>query len=303
MIDSARRRASPQSPVKAAVHSDGPPKYERPPRGSLVDEVEPRIRELVAAWPTSRPRWWPSGSSGCIRFGPCGTGSAICVRPTSRRIRRRGPATNPARSHHPMLSAAGYRKPPTVSGPWAVRSGHRSAIACRGLPSLRETQPGHPRDASSVHPTKGTAHGLGSVDGSVRPPRNLARGWPNANTPRCPHSFGTPPSVVPFTRGGSLRFAELPPLPCGSGQRGATRRRVGAATSRRPRHMSWSAVRKLPRRGRLGAARCYSAGALARILSGLNPWSIPHSTARVRLSRPSFRYADLMCAFTVLWLM
>ena len=28
-----------------------PPKYERPPRGSIVDEVEPRIRELLQAYP------------------------------------------------------------------------------------------------------------------------------------------------------------------------------------------------------------------------------------------------------------
>src|SRR4051812_37649725 len=38
--------------VKAALRSDGPPKYERPGRGSVVDEVEPRIRELLQAVPT-----------------------------------------------------------------------------------------------------------------------------------------------------------------------------------------------------------------------------------------------------------
>ena len=37
--------------VKAALASDGPPKYERPPRGSVVDEVEPRVRELLQAYP------------------------------------------------------------------------------------------------------------------------------------------------------------------------------------------------------------------------------------------------------------
>jgi transposase len=37
--------------VKTALASDGPPKYERPPRGSVVDEVEPRIRELLQAYP------------------------------------------------------------------------------------------------------------------------------------------------------------------------------------------------------------------------------------------------------------
>jgi transposase len=38
--------------VKSALRSDGPPRYERPLRGSAVDEVEPRIRELLAAFPT-----------------------------------------------------------------------------------------------------------------------------------------------------------------------------------------------------------------------------------------------------------
>jgi transposase len=38
--------------VKAALRSDGPPKYERTGPGSVVDEVEPRIRELLQAFPT-----------------------------------------------------------------------------------------------------------------------------------------------------------------------------------------------------------------------------------------------------------
>ena len=38
--------------VKRALAADGPPRYARTPRGSVVDGVEPRIRELLAAWPT-----------------------------------------------------------------------------------------------------------------------------------------------------------------------------------------------------------------------------------------------------------
>jgi transposase len=38
--------------VKRALAADGPPRYVRAPRGSIVDPVEPRIRELLAAWPT-----------------------------------------------------------------------------------------------------------------------------------------------------------------------------------------------------------------------------------------------------------
>jgi transposase len=38
--------------VRRALAADGPPAYQRQGRGSIVDEVEPRIRELLAAWPT-----------------------------------------------------------------------------------------------------------------------------------------------------------------------------------------------------------------------------------------------------------
>jgi transposase len=38
--------------VKTALNSDSPPKYHREPAGSLVDEGEPRIRELLAAYPS-----------------------------------------------------------------------------------------------------------------------------------------------------------------------------------------------------------------------------------------------------------
>jgi hypothetical protein len=37
--------------VKAALASDGPPKYQRAAAGSVADEAEPRIRELLAAYP------------------------------------------------------------------------------------------------------------------------------------------------------------------------------------------------------------------------------------------------------------
>jgi transposase len=38
--------------VRAALASDAPPKYERRPAGSAVDAFEPRIRELLTAFPT-----------------------------------------------------------------------------------------------------------------------------------------------------------------------------------------------------------------------------------------------------------
>jgi transposase len=48
----ARVMGCSKNTVKRALAADGPPRYERPARGSIVDAVEPRIRELLAAWPT-----------------------------------------------------------------------------------------------------------------------------------------------------------------------------------------------------------------------------------------------------------
>jgi hypothetical protein len=38
--------------VKAALAAEGSPQYRRASRGSLADGFEPRIRELLAAYPT-----------------------------------------------------------------------------------------------------------------------------------------------------------------------------------------------------------------------------------------------------------
>ena len=47
----ARIKGISKNTVKAALAADGPPRYERAPAGSIVDEVEPRIRELLAVYP------------------------------------------------------------------------------------------------------------------------------------------------------------------------------------------------------------------------------------------------------------
>jgi transposase len=38
--------------VRAALASDGPPKYERAAKGSVADAFEPRIRELLKVYPS-----------------------------------------------------------------------------------------------------------------------------------------------------------------------------------------------------------------------------------------------------------
>ena len=48
----ARALGISKNTVRAALRSDGPPKYVRAPRGSVVDAVEPRIRALLQTCPT-----------------------------------------------------------------------------------------------------------------------------------------------------------------------------------------------------------------------------------------------------------
>ncbi len=48
----ARVMGVPGNTVRSAVASDGPPEYVRPRAGSVVDAAEPRIRELLRAYPS-----------------------------------------------------------------------------------------------------------------------------------------------------------------------------------------------------------------------------------------------------------
>lgn len=47
-----RKTGVSRNAVRRALASDAPPKYRRPAKGSLVDAVEPQIRELLEQWPT-----------------------------------------------------------------------------------------------------------------------------------------------------------------------------------------------------------------------------------------------------------
>jgi transposase len=48
----ARQFGVSRNTVRRAVAADAPPQYRRPAKGSIVDAVEPQIRELLAQWPT-----------------------------------------------------------------------------------------------------------------------------------------------------------------------------------------------------------------------------------------------------------
>ena len=48
----SRRLGVARNTVRSALASDRPPKYQRAPTGSIVDDYEPRIRGLLSQWPT-----------------------------------------------------------------------------------------------------------------------------------------------------------------------------------------------------------------------------------------------------------
>ena len=48
----ARMLGVSRNTVSSALASDGPPGYERPAKGSVADAFEPRIRELLRAFPS-----------------------------------------------------------------------------------------------------------------------------------------------------------------------------------------------------------------------------------------------------------
>ena len=47
----ARRLGVARNTVRAALRAEGPPRYERTPRGSVADAYEPRVRALLVQWP------------------------------------------------------------------------------------------------------------------------------------------------------------------------------------------------------------------------------------------------------------
>lgn len=47
----SRKLGISRNTVRRAIADDAPPNYQRAPKGSIVDVVEPRIRELLEAWP------------------------------------------------------------------------------------------------------------------------------------------------------------------------------------------------------------------------------------------------------------
>jgi ABC-type ATPase with predicted acetyltransferase domain len=56
IVQIARVLGVSRNTVKAALASDVPPRYQRPPKGSVADAFEPRIRELLAAYSSLNPR-------------------------------------------------------------------------------------------------------------------------------------------------------------------------------------------------------------------------------------------------------
>ena len=111
--------------VRAAIASDAAPKYECNPAGSIVDAVEPRIRELLQATP-----WMPATviaeRIGWTRsISCCRVGRPSCARPSCRRTRHRGRAMRLGRSRSVIC---GSRRSRCRSGSAAAHGGEAPGV-------------------------------------------------------------------------------------------------------------------------------------------------------------------------------
>jgi transposase len=95
--------------VRAAIASDRPPKYERPAKGSIVDAAEPRIRELLQAYPAM---------PATVIAERIGWGRSIRV------LRDRVAELRPAYLPPDPASRTANRCPAWLSGPGSVVQAH-----------------------------------------------------------------------------------------------------------------------------------------------------------------------------------
>jgi transposase len=121
----ARVMGCSKNTVKRALAADGPPQYRRAARGSVVDAVEPRIRELLQAWP-SMPATVIAERIGWTR-------GLTVLKDRVRELRpvylppdpARGRRTRPGRS---PSATCGSQRSPCRSG--SARQGHRPGCRC-----------------------------------------------------------------------------------------------------------------------------------------------------------------------------
>jgi transposase len=118
----ARHLGIARNTVRRAVASDDPPKYRRVPKGSIVDAVEPEIRELLAKYPRM---------PATVIAERIGWERSLSV--LKRRVRELRPVYLPADpSRGRRISPASWPSAICGSRPWTSRwaSGRRGARRC-----------------------------------------------------------------------------------------------------------------------------------------------------------------------------
>lgn len=102
----ARQLGVGRNTVRRALAADDPPRCQRPAKGSIVDEVEPQVRALLAEVPTmpatviaERIGWNRSLTMRKDRVRSC----ARCI---CQRTRPRAPSTGPASSRNGSQAVA-----------------------------------------------------------------------------------------------------------------------------------------------------------------------------------------------------
>ena len=114
----ARRLGISRNTVKKALSSHAPPRYERAPKGSIVDAVEPQIRTVLAEHP---------GHASTVIMERVGWQRGKTV--FFERVQQLRPLFRPAdRPPEPSISRASWPSATCGSRRWTSRSGSGASV-------------------------------------------------------------------------------------------------------------------------------------------------------------------------------
>ena len=229
--------------VRRALAAEGPPKYERQLRGSVVDAAEPRVRELLEKWPTMpatviaerigwdrsltvlkervavlRPLYLPPDPLSRTAYVPGELAQCDLWFPPADFPLGSGQAGRPP----VLVIVAGYSwvmtavmlptrtAPDLIAGHWALLN--RLGVVPRALvwdnePAVGSWRSGRPKLAEEFEAFRGTPAWPGSTQAGRT---SMTRSRPRCPTPMCGASHPNPPAASTCLPAGPPRCGSAP---------------------------------------------------------------------------------------------